>query len=168
MVYSKPTVQGSEKVVEYLGRYVFRYAITSSRILDFNDKTITFRYKKSSSKNKGHLKTNWQTMELPVFEFMRRFLQHTLPRGFHKVRYYGILSPANRPLLRRLQLHLQKPVTDENIPELLTETEPDSDLEKPTTKIHPCPHCKKGFLHRGPDITGTPSQFAPRAPPVYQ
>lgn len=164
VVYSKPTVQGSEKVVEYLGRYIFRSAITNSRILDFDEKTVTFRYKKSKSKKKERPKTHWRTMKLPVFEFMRRFLQHTLPRGFHKVRYYGLLSPANRPLLHRLQLLLQKPVTDEDLEQFITQPESD----EPTTKIRPCPHCAKGFMHRGPDLQRTPSQFLQRAPPVIQ
>ena len=70
-------------------------------------------------------------MQLPIFEFMRRFLQHTLPRGFHKVRYYGLLSPANKLLRQRMQLLLHKPGTDEDLQQV--HAEPESD--EPTTKI---------------------------------
>ena len=103
-------------------------------------------------------------MQLPIFEFIRRFLQHTLPRGFHKVRYYGLLSPANKILRRPLQLILHKPVTDEGLEQDLAESKAD----EPTTITRPCPHCGKGFMHRGPDLPRTPSLFLQRASPVIQ
>jgi hypothetical protein len=77
VVYSKPTIHGAEKVLMYLARYVHRIAITNNRILFVTDNTVTFRYKDSR-------KRRWNIMTLPAPEFMRRFLQHVLPRGFHK------------------------------------------------------------------------------------
>jgi len=164
VVYSKPTGQSPEKVVEYLGRYVFRAAITNARILKIDDNAVTFRYKKWRGKKKKGARAQWCTMQLPIFEFMRRFLQHTQPRGFHKVRYYGLLSPANKLLRQRIQLLLHKPVTDEDLQQV--HAEPESD--EPTTIVRPCPHCGKGFMHRGPDLPRTPSLFFQRGPPVIQ
>jgi len=65
---------------------------------------------------------------------------------------------------RRLQLILHKPVIDEELEQDLTELE----LDEPTTITRPCPHCGKGFMHRGPDLPRTPSLFLQRAPPVIQ
>jgi len=92
-------------------------AISNNRIVKIHDGKVTFRYKETK-KQKNEWTRKWQTMELPVFEFMRRFLQHVLPAGFHKVRYYGLLSPANRKLVQRLQLLLASPVTNQDIDDL--------------------------------------------------
>jgi len=89
VVYSKPAVQGADKVLTYLARYVHRIAITNNRILSLKNGDVTFRYKDSQ-------KHRWRTMNLSTAEFIRRFLQHVPPRGFHKVRHYGLLHPANR------------------------------------------------------------------------
>ena len=79
-------------LLEYLARYLYRIAITNRRILSIKNHTVTFRYQNS----KDH---QWKTMTLDAHEFIRRFLQHVLPRGFHKVRYYGFLTPASRCIL---------------------------------------------------------------------
>jgi hypothetical protein len=99
VVYAKPALQGTEKVLEYLGRYVHRIAITNNRILAIDDGTATFRYKDSRD-------GRWKTMTVAAGEFIRRFLQHVVPKGFHKVRYYGLWSPRNRRVLRQVQLAL--------------------------------------------------------------
>ena len=99
VVYAKPTVQGAEKALTYLGRYVHRVAITNSRVLAIDNGRVTFRYQRSGE-------AGWRTMVLDANEFIRRFLQHVLPEGVHKVRYYGLWSPACRGLLRRVQLAL--------------------------------------------------------------
>ncbi len=80
VVHCKPAVQGTEKVLEYLGRYIHRVAITNSRLLSIDDGKVTFRYRDSRT---GETKT----MTLDANEFIRRFLQHVLPSGVHKVRY---------------------------------------------------------------------------------
>ena len=97
-------------MLNYLSRYVFRTAITNARILDMDDTHVMFRYKHHSS-------DTWQTIRLPGVEFLRRFLQHVLPRGFHRVRYYGLWHPCKRDLANRawLLLMLETPI-DKNRP----------------------------------------------------
>jgi len=80
VVYCKPAVQGTEQVLNYLGRYVHRIALTHSRLLSIEDGQVCFRSR--DSRHHG-----WQTMALPALECIRRFLPHVLPQGFHKVRY---------------------------------------------------------------------------------
>jgi hypothetical protein len=99
VVFSRPTFNRAKKVLRYLGRYVHRIAITNNRLISLENGIATFRYQNSGTHQ-------WKTMSLPAKEFLRRYLQHVLPQGFHKVRYYGFLSPANRVTLRRLQLLL--------------------------------------------------------------
>ncbi len=80
---------GNDAVLAYLSRYVFRTAITNARILGLDATHVTFRWKDRQAKT-------WRTERLPGVEFLRRFLQHVLPRGFHKVRYYGLWHPSKR------------------------------------------------------------------------
>lgn len=82
-------VGDGETTLRYLSRYVFRVAISNARILSCERGRVSFLWKKSRSRR-------WRTMELDVFEFLRRFLQHVLPSGFQKVRHYGFLSPQSR------------------------------------------------------------------------
>jgi hypothetical protein len=98
VVFSKPTFKSTKKVLSYLGRYVHRVAITNNSIIALDDH-VTFRYQDSTTRE-------WKTMRLVAMEFLRRFLQHVLPKGFHKVRYYGLLHPTNKVTLKRLQLLL--------------------------------------------------------------
>jgi hypothetical protein len=80
---------GTDAVLGYLARYVFRTAITNARILGMDQSHVTFRWK---DRDAG----TWRTERLRGVEFLRRFLQHVLPRGFHKVRYYGLWHPSKR------------------------------------------------------------------------
>lgn len=95
VVHSKPVGYG-EKALKYLATYVFRVAITNNRIVRLSNDQVTFRCRAPDS-GKMCLQT------LPVMEFMRRYLTHVLPRGFIKVRYYGLLSPVHRPTLNRVK-----------------------------------------------------------------
>ena len=95
VVYCKPAVQGAENVLTYLGRYVHRIAITNRRIVRVEAGQVTFRYQNAKDRQ-------WRTMTLTAEEFIRRFLQHVLPKGVHKVRYYGLWAPSNRGRLQRL------------------------------------------------------------------
>ena len=137
-VYCEPTVQGAEKVLQYLGRYVHRTAFANSRLVRIKDGRVTFRYKVRRQRQ-------WKTMTLCAMEFIRRFLQHVLPRGTHKVRYYGIWHPSQRSLLRRVQL-----VT--GLPEIPSATEeeatPQTDgaPEESSQKRRKCPCCTEGTL----------------------
>jgi hypothetical protein len=80
---------GNEAVLSYLSRYVFRTAISNARILNMDQSHVTFRWKDRSI-------SAWRVERVPGVEFLRRFLQHVLPRGFHKVRYYGLWNPSKR------------------------------------------------------------------------
>jgi hypothetical protein len=139
VVYCQPALQGTEQVLRYLGRYVHRIALTNSRILSVEDGQVCFRYQDSQAQR-------WQTMTLPAPEFIRRFLQHVLPEGFHKVRYYGLWSPVHRPLLHQLQLCLAghtaapPPTAPEPAPQATDAWCP------PLQAGHPCPSCGQGLL----------------------
>jgi hypothetical protein len=133
---------GNDAVLNYLSRYVFRTAISNARILAVDQTHVTFRYK-----DRGN--DTWRTMRLEGLEFLRRFLQHVLPRGFHKVRYYGLWHPSKRNLSSRawLLLILQEPIETAGPPKIadllealgqLTELDeqPLDDADSPS-----CPYC---------------------------
>ena len=90
VVYAKPPFGGPEQVVAYLGRYTHRVAIANSRLLNCADGKVTFRWRDYRHHNKTKL------MTLDVEEFIRRFLLHTLPDGFHRIRHYGFLANGHR------------------------------------------------------------------------
>jgi len=81
VVHCKPAVQGTRTVLNYLARYIHRVAVTNSRILSAGNVKVTFRYRGAGT-------TGTKTMTVSAEEFIRRFLQHVLPAGVHKVRYY--------------------------------------------------------------------------------
>jgi len=89
-------VGSGEAAFKYLAPYVFRVAISNSRILKLEDGRVTFKYKESAIDQEKFATVSAE-------EFMRRFLQHVLPERFVKVRYYGLLSPGNRHLLKRVR-----------------------------------------------------------------
>jgi len=99
VVYSKPTLWDVDRVLSYLGRYIHRTALTDSRIIGVGDREVAFRYQDSES-------GKWRVQVLDAHEFIRRFLQHVPPRGFHRVRTYGLLHPRNRSQLHVAQLAL--------------------------------------------------------------
>jgi hypothetical protein len=153
VVHCKPAIQGPDSVLQYLARYVHRIAITNSRILAIDNGQVTFRYKPTDD-------AAWKIMTLTADEFIRRFLQHVLPRGAHKVRYYGLWAPANRPLLRRVQVALSAswPAdTPKPSPEPLAHLQPEVPDPRPKTSI--CPFCSTGtllFLRRIPPQSRAP------------
>jgi len=95
---------GNDAVLNYLSRYVFRTAISNARILGIDQTHVTFRWKDRRAQA-------WRTQRLAGVEFLRRFLQHVLPRGFHKVRYYGLWHPSKRTESARawMELMLETP-----------------------------------------------------------
>lgn len=144
VVYCKPTVQGAENVLTYLGRYVHRIAITDRRILAVEDGKVTFRYQNARTHQ-------WRTMTLTVEEFIRRFLQHVLPRGVHKVRYYGLWAPSNKDKLQQIRQSL----TTEDAGRALPSAEKSHGAVSPQAGSAParCSFCQKGsllFLRRVP------------------
>ena len=100
VVYAKRPFGGPEHVLHYLARYTHRVAISNHRIVNFADGKVTFRWKDYAHKNKKRL------MTLAAEEFLRRFLLHTLPRGFVRIRFCGYLANRRRRELLPLCRHL--------------------------------------------------------------
>lgn len=116
-------IGNSTKGIKYLAPYVFKVAISDSRIIKVENREVFFWYKKTKSNRK-------RTMRLNVMEFIRRFLQHVLPTGFMKIRYYGFLHPSSSISLKLIQ---------KNLKELY-----DTELEEPEQEAKPeiiCPNC---------------------------
>jgi len=89
-VYAKPPFAGPEAVLAYLARYTHRVAIANSRLLHIDESGVTFRYKDYRRDERAR----YRTMTLAPREFIRRFLLHVLPKGFHRIRHYGLLASA--------------------------------------------------------------------------
>jgi hypothetical protein len=92
VVYAKRPFAGPEAVLAYLSRYTHRVAISNSRLLALDERGVTFRWKDYRAK----ARTRYKAMTLSPEEFMRRFLLHVLPAGFHRIRHYGLLANGNR------------------------------------------------------------------------
>ena len=124
VVHSQPVGSGVQ-AFQYLAPYIFRVAISNNRLRKLHDGQVTFSYKESASDQLKHC-------TITAAEFIRRFLQHVLPPRFIKVRYYGLLSPAQRQLLRKAR-QLLSATTSKLKPEVVKSTEP--------TPVLSCPHC---------------------------
>ena len=144
IVFAKPAVQGADKVLDYLGRYVHRSAITDSAIVASDENSVTFRYRDSRD---GRQKL----MTLPPHEFLRRLLQHVPPKGLHRVRAFGLLHPAHREALGRLQLLLAPHAIDQATPEL-----------PPRQRLR-CAHCGEASFRLGRRLS--PLECAALVPP---
>lgn len=134
-----PYGRGEKAVLNYLGRYVFRTAITNSRIVEVTESDVTFRYKDR--------KVNRMCMEtLSGVEFLRRFLLHVLPMGFHKVRYYGLWHPSKKgmQIAAKVLLIFRKPMEKE--PLLLTSDVPPAELLTEPRYGERCPKCGSEHL----------------------
>lgn len=141
VVHIAPWGHGEQAVLDYLARYVFRIAITNRRILAFNAETVTWRYTDRATKTP-------RKETVAGHEFMRRFLQHVLPAGFHKVRYYGLWHPSRRHQRDNVRnvLLLQQPagtVVDTTDP-LPHQTQAAQTEQALLTRL--CPHCQSSNL----------------------
>ncbi len=96
VVYAKRPFAGPQAVLAYLSRYTHRVAISNSRLLAMDERGVTFRWKDYRVKDITRGKTRHKTMTLTPQEFMRRFLLHVLPGGFHRIRHYGLLANGSR------------------------------------------------------------------------
>jgi Putative transposase len=92
VVYAKEPFAGPRQVLRYLSRYTHRIAISNRRLLSADEKTVAFKYKDYRIEGPARYKT----MTLATDEFIRRFLIHVLPKGFHRIRHYGLLASGNR------------------------------------------------------------------------
>jgi hypothetical protein len=139
VVYAKPPFGGPEQVLKYLARYTHRVAISNQRLLSVDNGKVTFRYKDYAHQNAQ------RTMSLDSVEFLRRFLLHTLPSGFMRIRYYGFL--ANRHRAEKLQR--ARKLLDENTGstgDAPPETDTPDILGEPADEFEICPKCKQGRL----------------------
>ena len=133
VVYAKRPFGGPEAVLAYLSRYTHRIAIANSRLIAIDDRGVTFKWKDYRSKGRERAKV----MTLAIDEFIRRFLIHVLPAGFHRIRHYGLFANGGRAdnIARARQL-LDVPATQRE------PTEADSIGDSgPQTLSHPCPCC---------------------------
>jgi hypothetical protein len=133
VVYAKKPFAGPKHVLAYLARYTHRVAIANSRLLDLDETHVSFRWK--DYRESGHHKG--KVMRLDVGEFMRRFLLHVLPTGFHRIRHYGLFANGHRAD----KLTLCRRVLD--VPSAPTHCDNDDD-NAPTGSSHelpPCPCC---------------------------
>jgi hypothetical protein len=150
VVYAKRPFAGPQAVLEYLSRYTHRVAISNQRLVAFDERGVTFRWKDYRAKGR----TRYKTMTLEAGEFMRRFLLHVLPGGFHRIRHYGLLAnPVRRTNLAKIR-------------ELLNVVpEADNTSDDPRDTVPPvfvCRHCGAPMI-----VIEILERTAPiRAPPV--
>ena len=152
VVHAKPPFNGEpETVLTYLSRYTHRVAISNSRLIALDDNGVTFKCKDYRAKGRNP----WTTMTLPADEFIRRFLIHVLPSGFHRIRHYGLLANGGRAenLARARELLDLPPPQDQ--------TEPTTEADQPTSLAQPCPSCGGPMII----IEIFDPGHAPRAPP---
>lgn len=167
VVYAKPPFGGPEAVLNYLSRYTHRIAISNSRIVSANAANVTFKWK--DYRASGAYKPKTMTITTP--EFIRRFLIHVLPPGFHRIRHYGFLASSARKrsvaTIRALLGALE--------PESQTDTATSTDetmAHPPLTLRQPCPDCggvmriietfKRGQLPRAPPQNPTMARGPPK------
>jgi hypothetical protein len=136
VTFCKGTYQKTERVIDYLARYTHRVAIANSRIIMEDDNRITFKWRDYRENNRTKL------MKLDANEFIRRFLLHILPKGFYKIRYYGLFSNRNRhqklDLCRKLLRVSKKCKDDFNLLDVL--------FDLTGIDFSRCPHCQQGHM----------------------
>jgi hypothetical protein len=154
VVYAKRPFAGPEAVLAYLSRYTHRVAISNSRLVAMDERGITFRWKDYRAKGR----TRYKTMTLPAGDFMRRFLLHVLPTGFHRIRSYGLMANVGRKdnVARMRQLLDAKP------PPEVQDKVPATQGAVPATFI--CSHCGAPMIV----VDILVRQHPARAPPGLQ
>jgi cation transport regulator ChaB/predicted RNA-binding Zn-ribbon protein involved in translation (DUF1610 family) len=125
-------VGSSEHSIKYLSRYVFKVAMSNSRIVKLEDRKVFFKYQKQKSQR-------WRTAQLDVMEFIRRFLQHVLPTGFMKIRYYGFMHPGCSVDLNEISARIQMAYGFE-----INTSKPETEPPAPFL----CPDCGGNLLFR--------------------
>jgi hypothetical protein len=133
VVYAKRPFGGPTEVLRYLARYTHRVAISNSRLISHDDKGVTFKWKDYRLKGPEQYKQ----MTLGTDEFIRRFLLHVLPQGFHRIRYYGFLTSQSRARnVARIRELLAAPLIPVDVIRALGPS-----AEQPNEPDHPCPCC---------------------------
>jgi len=150
VVYAKRPFSSPKTVVEYLGRYTHKVAISNHRLLDVNEQTVSFSYKDYRHGGAKKVAT------LSGVEFLRRFAYHILPKGFVRIRHYGFLASRNKTTL----LNIAKTQLGQERWEKVEMTWQQMAIEKLNFNPTLCPHCKEGVLqiikimapYRGPPL----------------
>ncbi len=140
VVYAKQPFGGPQQVLDYLGRYTHRVAVSNNRLVGLTDAHVTFRWKDYRRPDKPRV------MQLPPLEFIRRFLLHVLPRGLQRIRHYGLLSNRLRESRLTACRHLLNVEPDR---EARTAPEPDyrDRYAKLTGRsLYDCPVCSRGRM----------------------
>ena len=149
-VYSKPPFGGPEAVLAYLSRYTHRVAISNRRLIAFDENGVTFSYKDYRADGRARYKV----MTLAAHEFIRRFLIHVLPDGFHRIRHYGLFaSAAHADNLAQAR-------------ELLNAPAPQTDPGEPPMLSHPCPRCGGRMIIIETFERGSTPRHRPTAPTI--
>jgi hypothetical protein len=130
VVHCQPVGSG-QPALKYLAPYIFRVALSNRRLLKLQDGQVTFRYRDRATRR-------WKTRTLPAEEFIRRFLQHVLPKGFQKVRYYGFFAPGQRLRLARVRQRLGPASLPQPLPLAQAPAQPALAIARP---LIPCPTC---------------------------
>ena len=131
VVYAKEPFAGPEPVLRYLSRYTHRVAISNRRLIADDDNGVAFRWKDYRLDGPNR----WQTMTLAPFEFIRRFLMHVLPKGFHRIRHYGLFANGNRAdNIARLRELL-------SVPPVIKDPEQEATTDDQRQLPCPCPRC---------------------------
>jgi hypothetical protein len=153
VVYAKRPFAGPEAVLAYLARYTHRVAISNRRLIACDERGVTFQWKDYRARRRHRDKT----LTLATSEFIRRFLIHVLPSGFHRIRHYGLLAnPVRAIQLTRVRQLLAQHTTENDAP--VTQTTDD----EPPTRIYICPTCGAPMI-----IIETFAKQRPRAPPAH-
>lgn len=142
VVYAKRPFAGPQQVLDYVGRYTHRVAISNNRLLDIENGQVTFRWKDYRDENQQ------KTMTLSAGEFMRRFLLHVLPDGFQRIRYYGFLSNRYREqkLARCRQLLRMKAPEDAPAASKPRQDYRDRYEQLTGRSLRECPVCRRGEM----------------------
>ena len=142
VVYAKPPFAGPQQVVDYVGRYTHRVAISNNRILDIENGQVKFTWRDYRDHNQQKI------MPLSADEFIRRFLLHVLPSGFHRIRYYGFLAnPRRKQKLELCRQLLGAPAPPLASSELAKSEDYRDRYERLTGhSLRECPHCHRGRM----------------------
>ncbi len=134
VVYSRPPAKGVNQVLEYIGRYAYRVAISNSRILDYNpdDGKVTYDWKDYRQDGKH------KSMTMHATDFLHLLSLHILPPAFVRIRHYGLLSPSNREKVRKVQVQLG----GTPVPKVRKKKSYMQICEEKGWEIGICPHCK--------------------------
>ena len=143
VVYAKRPFAGPQQVLEYVGRYTHRVAIANQRLLDMDDGHVRFRYKNY----RAAPSQTPQTMTLDAPEFIRRFLLHVLPSGFHRIRYYGWLGHRHRTeTLARCRELLGTATRQHRLPPRRPSDYRDRYASLTGVSLRTCPRCADGHM----------------------